>query len=314
MLSEQENLVSVIVPFFNAADFLGEAIQSVFAQTYRCWELLLVDDGSTDRSSEVAREYARRFPAQVRYLQHPRRANRGACASRNLGVRHSQGQYIALLDSDDVWLPDKLTDQIAIICARPEVGMVYGATQYWRSWTDTPEDRQPDYAPELGVPTETVFEPPAVLTHFLQSKAPTPCPSDILLRSDVVKQVGGFEETFRGIYQLFEDQVFLAKVCLATPIFISSRCWDKYRLHESSCVAAANQAGYKYRVGLVYLKWLSRYLSERQVKNPELWQALRDKRCRYRAAAWRERLEIVRKSLARPAQALHLSAARRWLQ
>ena len=310
MPPQQESFVSVIVPFFNAADFLEEAIHSVFAQTYPHWELLLVDDGSTDHSSELARDWAKRFPARVRYLEHPAHANHGACASRNLGIRRSAGEYIALLDADDVWLPDKLTEQVAILRAHPQVGMVYGATRYWRSWTANPEG---DYTPELGVATETVINPPAVLTRFLQSKAPTPCPSDILLRADVVKKVGGFEETFRGVYQLFEDQVFLAKVCLAAPVFISSRCWDKYRLHNNSCVAAANQAGHKYRVGLFYLKWLSRYLSDRQVRNPEMWQALREKRSRYRAAAWDERLKSFRNTVAWPAQLLRVSARRRSL-
>src|SRR5438094_221896 len=95
-----EPLVSVILPFLNAANFLQEATQSVFAQSYSRWELVLIDDGSTDPSSEFARDYAKRYPKKVRYFEHPEHGNRGACASRNLGIQYSAGEYIALLDAD----------------------------------------------------------------------------------------------------------------------------------------------------------------------------------------------------------------------
>lgn len=310
----REPRVSVIVPFFNAEKFLQEALQSVFEQSYGRWELLLIDDGSTDRSSEIAKDYAERHPTQVRYIEHPEHGNRGACASRNVGIRHSAGEYIALLDADDVWLPDKLNDQVTILNAHPEVGMVYGATQYWKSWTGNSADRESDYTPGLGVATDTVIHPPMLLTLLLQSKAPTPCPSDILLRRDLVKKVGGFEETFRGIYQLFEDQVFLAKIYLEAPVFVAGRCWDKYRLHDDSCVSLVNRSGHKYTVGLFYLKWLAHYLADHGVKNPEVWQALRKKRSRYRAAALSQWLEHTRRSLTRPRGLRQLFADRRSLQ
>src|SRR6266542_3309857 len=99
-------LVSVVVPFWNASAFLEEAIASVFAQTFQSWELLLIDDGSSDGSTEIAKRYAERFPGRVRYFEHERHANRGVAASRNLGVRHAKGPYIAFLDADDVWLPN----------------------------------------------------------------------------------------------------------------------------------------------------------------------------------------------------------------
>src|SRR5215212_3295723 len=143
-------LVSIIIPFLNAGKFIQEAIDSVFAQTYDNWELLLVDDGSTDASREIALLLATQHPVKVRYVEHNDHENRGACASRNLGVRNAQGEYIALLDADDVWLPHKLERQLAILDSYPEAAMVYGATQYWHSWTGNPEDIQRDYVPNLG--------------------------------------------------------------------------------------------------------------------------------------------------------------------
>jgi glycosyltransferase involved in cell wall biosynthesis len=144
-------LVSIIIPFFNAQQFLAEAIESVFAQSYNNWELILVDDGSIDRSSEIATGYAKRH-SRVFCLEHKDHSNRGACASRNLGVRTAHGEYIALLDADDVWLPRKLEQQVAILTSQPEAGMVYGATQYWYSWTGEAQAMERDYVRSLGVP------------------------------------------------------------------------------------------------------------------------------------------------------------------
>src|SRR5579862_1030782 len=100
-------LVSVIISFLNGARFIREAVESVFVQTYRNWELLLVDDGSTDQSTQIAREYASLHSENVRYLEHNGHSNRGLSASRNLGIRRSGGEFLAFLDCDDVWLPQK---------------------------------------------------------------------------------------------------------------------------------------------------------------------------------------------------------------
>src|SRR5678815_1955714 len=149
-------LVSVVAIFLNAEQFIQEAIESVFAQTYDNWELLLVDDGSSDASTAVARRYAEQYPERVCYLEHPGRQNRGASASRNLGIRHAEGEYIALLDVDDVWLPHKLEQQVAIMESQPEAAMVYGLSEYWYSWTGWPEDQGRDFVYDLGVPPNTL--------------------------------------------------------------------------------------------------------------------------------------------------------------
>jgi glycosyltransferase involved in cell wall biosynthesis len=285
-------LVSVIIPFLNTEEFLQEAIKSVFEQTYDTWELLLVDDGSSDHSSEIAQRYAKHSSGKVRYLEHPRHENRGACAARNLGISHAAGEYVAFLDADDIWLPKKLEEQVVILQANPEAGMVYGATQYWNSWTGSCQVS--DYVPELGVDPNQLVRSPTLLTLFLESKAPTPCPSDLLIRRELLERIGGFEDSFRGIYQLFEDQVFLAKVYLNADVFVADRCWDKYRLHPDSCVARVTQAGQKRVAALSYLKWLACYLREQGIEDIRVWQALQKKRRRYRHPMlyyWLGRLE-----------------------
>ena len=106
-------LVSAIIIFLNEERFIREAIDSVFAQTCENWELLLIDDGSHDGSTDIARRFAAENPGKVRYFEHQGHQNRGMSVSRNLGVRHAMGQYIAFLDADYVWLPEKLEQQVA---------------------------------------------------------------------------------------------------------------------------------------------------------------------------------------------------------
>lgn len=113
-MSEQM-LVSVLMPVFNDAATLPAAVASVQAQSHAAWELMLVDDGSTDDTRVVATRLAAQ-DTRIRVLDMP--ANGGAAAARNLGLEHARGRYIALLDADDTWHPDKLTRQLGFMQAR----------------------------------------------------------------------------------------------------------------------------------------------------------------------------------------------------
>lgn len=257
--------VSVVLSFLNAERFIGEAIESVLAQSYRDWELLLVDDGSTDASTRIAAAYADDSD-RLRYVEHPGHANRGVCASRNLAVRLARGRYVALLDADDVWLPHKLERQVAILEREPTAEMVCGASEYWFGWTGKDEDRARDHVPDIGVETNTLFEPPSLLSLLYPLGAGTaPCPSDLLMRKELVSRVGGFEEAFHGIYQLYEDQAFLCKVYRVAPAFIADECWTRYRIHDDSCVSVVTRMGRYHTVRRFFLEWLESYLSAQQV-------------------------------------------------
>jgi glycosyltransferase involved in cell wall biosynthesis len=270
-------LVSVVLIFWNAAAFLREAIESVLAQSYPCRELLLVDDGSTDGSTGIARQFAAHDPGQVRYLEHAGHANLGMSASRNLGIRQAQGSYVAFLDADDVWFSRALEDQVAILQAHPAAAMVYGPIQWWYSWTGKPEDGGRDHVERLGVPADSVIDPPRLLPLFLRDKAAVP--SGVLVRRGVVESVGGFEDQFRGEY---EDQVFCAKICLEAPVFAAGRCWYRYRQHPESCVLRGQQTGETHAARLRFLNWLGGYLTERKVRDRALWRALELELWRYR--------------------------------
>jgi glycosyltransferase involved in cell wall biosynthesis len=260
--------------FCNAEKFMREAVESVFAQRHANWELLLVDDGSSDASTEMAQGYAARHPERVRYLEHPGHQNRGMSASRNLGIRHARGPYLAFLDADDVWQSTtKLEQQLAIFDTHPEAGMVCGTAQYWYSWTGNPRDADRDCVAPLGVRPRTLVQPPALASvlYPLGSGEP-PGMSGILVRRNVARQVGGFEEQFRG---LFEDQAFLLKVYLEVPVFVAGECWFRYRMHPESCCAIATRCGL-YHSGLkFFLSWLEGFLSRREFRDPTTWRAYR---------------------------------------
>jgi glycosyltransferase involved in cell wall biosynthesis len=112
--------VSVVIPTYNRAHLLCEAIESVLAQSYTGFELIVVDDGSTDNTEEVVRSIA---DPRVKYVK---QANGGPSVARNTGVRTATGEFVAFLDSDDLWLPGKMAAQMAIVEDDPTVGLVYG--------------------------------------------------------------------------------------------------------------------------------------------------------------------------------------------
>jgi glycosyltransferase involved in cell wall biosynthesis len=278
----KQALVSVIIPFLNAEKYICEAIESVLAQSHGEWELLLVDDGSTDSSTQIARQYERQHTRKVRYLEHAGHRNRGLSATRNLGISAARGEFIAFLDADDAWLPHKLERQMAILDSQPEAAMVYGPSQKWFSWTGRPEDLQRDYQYDLGIPPARLMKPPSLLALCLERQAITPCPSNILLRRAAVEQVGGFEERFRGKYQHCEDQAFLAKIYTNAPVFVSDQCWDRYRQHPDSISAVTKKSGDGYYVWRFYLNWLEDYLIRQGVSDDRVWRALEKELAPYR--------------------------------
>lgn len=264
-------LVSIIMIFFDSEAFIEEAITSVFAQSYPNWELLLVDDGSSDQSTEIALRYVQQFPDQVRYFEHENHQNRGMSATRNLGIRNAQGKYIALLDSDDVWLPRKLEQQVAILESHSDAAMVYGASLKWYSWTGTAEDIDRDHFYDLGIEPNRLIKPPDLLYLILQKKASAPCTCSVLIRRESVEHVGGFEDRFRGMY---EDQVFYAKFLLDQSVYVSDQYWDKYRKHPDSCVASAKETGKVEAAHILFLGWLAQYLTAKNAQHTPVWRSL----------------------------------------
>jgi glycosyltransferase involved in cell wall biosynthesis len=289
---EVKPTVSVVIIFLNAENFLLEAIASVFAQTYDSWELLLVDDGSSDSSSRLARDSAGAHPSRVRYLDHPDHVNRGMSASRNLGIRHARGRFIALLDADDVWLPSKLEEQIALLEKYPEAGMVCGASEYWHSWNPAAAP-SPDKIIMVGSPLDQLIRPPDMFFHvYPLAKGSAPCPSSLLFRRSTLEEVGGFQDFFPNAY---EDQACLGKVYLCAPVYVSSKCWDRYRQHGASCTWQISFQEY-HRTRRHFLLWFKRYLQERPTPHPAVKRLLAESLKAYRWFRLKFFLKMVKRT------------------
>ena len=159
-------IISCIVPVYNGEAFLSEALDSILGQTYQKLEVIVVDDGSTDETESVARQYGTR----VRYYRQP---NAGAPAARDEGVRISSGELVAFLDADDLWHPEKLERQLARFLARPELGLCFThAKHFWVSEMKEEEKRFQNHRL-----TQTL---PAYLTQAL------------LVRRELFQTVGNF--------------------------------------------------------------------------------------------------------------------------
>ena len=174
--------VSVIIPTYNRAHLLGRAIQSVLNQTYQGFELIVVDDGSSDNTGEVVATFA---DPRIHYLRHVK--NRGAAAARNTAIKTARGEHIAFLDSDDEWLPEKLEKQMKVFgSVSSRVGVVYtdmwtigpdGARKYWHSSRVMPED---------GI----------IYDHLIAGRLADISMSSVVIRRECFAKVGMFDEEF----------------------------------------------------------------------------------------------------------------------
>lgn len=271
-------LVSVVIIFLNSERFLAEAIDSVRDQTWQTWELLLVDDGSTDRSTTIARRYADAEPGRIRYLEHDGHANLGMSASRNLGVAHAAGEWVALLDSDDVWRTDALESRMDALTNHPDADLVYGPARHWYSWDAS--SAKADTIQDIGVEPGLVRSGAALAAHFIEKGTGTPCPSSIVMRREVFRRLGGFEAAFRGMY---EDQVFCFKAALGARVLVAGYSGLLYRQHEDSCCSVEFRANRQAAARLRFLRWARRHASRSAAADARLRQTVRR---HYRAAWW----------------------------
>lgn len=203
--------VSVIIPTFNLAQYLGQAVESVLSQTYDDLELIVVDDGSTDQTHELVG----RFGDRVRYLY---QANQGVASARNAGIKAASGEFLAFLDADDVWLPEKLALQIPLLEKNSAVGLVYGDVSFLQQTTGTITGRHVERVPH---PTGWIWS-----QVILGNPIPSPTP---VVRRDVMEAVGGFD-TALAMVDDWECWIRIARVaeidCVGEPVAL-------YRLHSN---------------------------------------------------------------------------------
>jgi glycosyltransferase involved in cell wall biosynthesis len=275
-------LISVVMIFFDAERFIDEAIRSVLEQDHPHIELVLVDDGSTDGSREIARECARTNPDRVRYVAHPGGGNRVMAASRALGVRSARGDLVAFLDADDRWDAHHLSGQWKVLAAHPEADMVCAPAHVWESWADP---RCADPRNTIPFPDGAVVEPPALLTEILADGGHAVPICSMLVRRSLIERVGGPVVEFRT---MFEDQAFQAKLFLAGTVVMSAAATAWYRQHPGSACARAIEAGH-YDPNLPnvayrrYLVWLRAHLEHVGVRDQALFDALAEAEAEYGA-------------------------------
>lgn len=175
-------LVSVVVPAFNAERYLARTLTSASAQTHPDLEIVVVDDGSTDRTAEIVRAAAAADP-RIRLV---RQSNAGVAAARNRGIDDAQGHFIAPLDADDLWHPEKIERQLRRFAERPECGLVY----CWSIGIDE-DDRVVSQRISPASFEGDVFAAIAFQNFIGNASAP-------LIRRDCLEAVGGFDETLRA--------------------------------------------------------------------------------------------------------------------
>jgi hypothetical protein len=214
VLTPEARLVTIVMPAYNVAPYLGEAIDSVRAQTYRAWELLIVDDGSTDGTGEIADRSAA-LDTRIRVVH---QQNQGLAGARNTALRLGRGEFFALLDSDDVWDPGFLEAQMEVFARHPETALVSGSARLLGG----PRHGQPA-RPELpGAPVLTLEQMIAdeaavfIMTTF---------------RRSVLETIGPFDSAKRRS----EDWDFWLRAVIAG--FVFRRNWRPlgwYRVREGS--------------------------------------------------------------------------------
>jgi GT2 family glycosyltransferase len=208
--------VSICIPAFKAERHLPETLASVRAQTFADWELVVTEDGSRDGTERIVREFAATVPQPVRYTRHD--PNRGLPATRNAGIAAARGEWIALLDADDVWLPDHLA---GLVHARDGgADLVFAGSRIFEDGTGT-ELGLRDASPEtLGAPARSLFTGKLVIQ-----------PSAVLLRRSLVERVGGFDPA----YPVCNDVEFWLRLLSAGARLVhSGRATCRYRKHAGA--------------------------------------------------------------------------------
>ncbi|HEY0413772.1 MAG TPA: glycosyltransferase family 2 protein [Allosphingosinicella sp.] len=212
-IADGQPLVSVVIPAFNAAATLAETLLSAAAQTYRHIEIVIVDDGSTDRTREIAAVFCEKDPrARLVPVSHG-----GVGAARNRGIAAARGEFVAFLDADDLWSPEKIRKQVAKALPPGNVGFVY---TFYR--------RIGDRGQPLGAPTQFAIEGRAFWRHLYWNFVGSG--SSMLARRSLVLDMGGFDEGLESC----EDYLLQLRLARRYPIACVPEYLVFYRDRPSS--------------------------------------------------------------------------------
>ncbi|HTS19124.1 MAG TPA: glycosyltransferase family A protein [Verrucomicrobiae bacterium] len=206
-------LVSVVIPTYNYGRYIGETIDSALSQTHSPLEIIVVDDGSTDDTQARVSTFADR----IRYIH---QQNRGLSAARNKGIQEARGEFIALLDSDDLWLPDKLQRQVAHALQHPDTGLV-ATERFAIDETGRRIDHDVQACARDGFHNLTMRD-------LLELAAFSP--SSVMIRKEALKLIGGFNETIMGT----EDLEMWVRIAAQFPVARLDAALTAQRFHATS--------------------------------------------------------------------------------
>lgn len=221
-------LVSVIIPCYQAKDYVERSIQSAFGQSYQPIEVIVVDDGSTDGSLELLAQLRRdRFPA-LKVLTHENRINLGVSATRHRGLQAAAGEYIALLDADDEFEPDKLEKQMAVLVSNPSIIMCHTAASIIGDQTNAP-DVQKEFTRYPDQPYRI-----RQLKGYLKQNGI--CTSSVVVRTEALRRVPF------ATPQLFQYEDWMCWVLLGAygKFILLNEQLTRYRVHSSSSTASVH--------------------------------------------------------------------------
>jgi glycosyltransferase involved in cell wall biosynthesis len=209
--------VSVIIPSYNCAAYLPEALDSVLAQTYSDFEIIVIDDGSTDQTAELLQAYCNQHGSKITVIC---QKNQGVAVARNHGIQQAKGNWIAFLDADDILLPDKLAAQLAVAAAHPEAGLIHSGWQRVDSQGKFQMNVEPwTWVPELNLESWLRWKP--VL------------PSAMLFQRQWLVRSGGFDRRFPPA----EDTDLVLRLALmGCEAQWLPQVTVKYRQHDSSAM------------------------------------------------------------------------------
>jgi len=221
---KHDPLVSVIMPAFNHELYIGEALQSVAVQTHPNIELIVINDGSTDRTGEIIEEHIRKSGGRnIRYVS---KRNEGVCKTLNAGLKMAGGDYVAFLASDDVWLPDRLARQIEFMEGNRDIGMVFADAWFIDGSTRT-DARWSDYKPRLRELFKNGVQNADLYTRLLAQ--PLVPALTVLVRRSVLLDVGFFDEKLA-----YEDHDLWLRIAMKYPLGYLDRPLAYYRLHGAN--------------------------------------------------------------------------------
>ena len=236
--------VSVIIPSYNSAKYIGQALESVFAQTYKDYEIIVADDGSTDETVQVLEAYQDRITLLT--LPH-----KGICATRNEAIRQSHGEFIALLDSDDLWEPTKLQLQVAYLDRHSEFALVYA---YSTNFTNEDEGN-------VSLVKKLDFEGHIFKDLFTKNSFAN---STIVMRRSVFDEMGGYDESLIAM----EDYELNLRIAREYPIGRVPQSLLRRRIHPDSFYSSGYDNQYTYQLP-VYDKLMSDPEVQRIIGTPK---------------------------------------------